>query len=62
MHDLKLKVHNKARVEGSIVEVHTVQEMTYFFQGTLVTMFVLDGRGLIDTTMEEQKSTMMAAA
>ena len=62
MHDLKLKVHNKARVEGSIVEAHTVQEMTDFFQGTLVTMFVLDGRGLIDTTMEEQKSTMMAAA
>ena len=33
MHDLKLKVHNKARVEGLIVEAHTVQEMTDFFSG-----------------------------
>lgn len=33
MHDLRLKVHNKARVEGSIVEAQIVQEMTNFFSG-----------------------------
>jgi len=33
MHDLRLKVHNKARVEGSIVEAETVQEMTDYFSG-----------------------------
>ncbi|CAN6275904.1 unnamed protein product [Urochloa humidicola] len=33
MHDLRLKVHNKARVEGSIVEAEIVQEMTDYFSG-----------------------------
>lgn len=33
MHDLRLKVHNRARVEGSIVEAEIVQEMTDYFSG-----------------------------
>jgi hypothetical protein len=31
MHDLGLKVQNKARVEGSIVEAEIVKEITDFF-------------------------------
>jgi hypothetical protein len=33
MHDLGLKVHNKARVEASIVEAKIVEEMTDYFSG-----------------------------
>ena len=33
MHDLGLKVQNKARVEGSIVEAEIVKEITDFFSG-----------------------------
>ncbi|CAN6347547.1 unnamed protein product [Urochloa humidicola] len=33
MHDLRLKVHNKARVDGSIVEAETVTEITDYFSG-----------------------------
>jgi hypothetical protein len=33
MHDLRLKVHNKAKVEGSIIEAHIIQEITNYFLG-----------------------------
>jgi len=53
MHDLGLKVQNKARVEGSIVEAEIVKEITDFFLDILLRMFVLDGKRLIDTTVGE---------
>lgn len=53
MHDLGLKVQNKARVEGSIVEAEIVKEITDFFLDILLTMFVLDGKWLTGTTVGE---------
>jgi hypothetical protein len=35
MHDLHLKAHNKAKVQGSIVEAHIIQEITDYFSGYL---------------------------
>jgi hypothetical protein len=32
MHDLRLKVHNKAKVEGSIVEAHRTRDYKLFLR------------------------------
>jgi len=60
MHDLGLKVQNKARVEGSIVEAEIVKEITDFFSGYFADHVRTRWKRLIDTTVGEHTRRMIA--
>ena len=61
MHYLRLKVRNKARVEGSIVEACIVQEITNCVSLYFRDHVALYGRRILDIIMEEHTCRMMVA-